>query len=404
MKPFLVRAYKILSSFPLAVSIIFGMFVATLLGTLAQQDIGLFRAQQEYFESIYYRFPREPLGGFFAVPLPGGMLLMSLLAVNLILGGIVRLKKTASRVGILVMHLGILFMLVAGWVKFAHSTEGAILLYEGGRGSEYVSYHDFEVTIAELGTEGVTREWAVPSEELAYARGEGSCSITSPDLPFRLTLTGYARNANVLPSGPMFTAPSPVVDGYFIREMEPTKEAEANAAACYATIEREGAEPVQAILWAYAAVPKSGQRQPFTVRVAERVFLIDLDKRRYPLPFEIELTKFTHERLPGTSRARHFQSDVIVRTPGETPQPVLIRMNEPLRRGGIVAYQSSYGPEPAPPGARFYSILSVVENPSDHWPEYALYLLTAGMLLHFGAKLWRWVSRESMTARPGEAR
>ena len=158
MRESLGKLLRTLGSLKLAVAIIFFMFVATLLGTLAQTELGLFAAQKRYFESWFYGAFDQPLLGMLQIPLPGGMLLMSLLFVNLFIGGVVRLRRTWSRAGILVTHIGILMLLVAGWAKFAFSDEGALMLWEGERSSEYVSYHDFELTVAELASDGVQKK------------------------------------------------------------------------------------------------------------------------------------------------------------------------------------------------------------------------------------------------------
>lgn len=388
MQTHLARLFAALTSFKLAVFILLGLFVATWLGTIAQAKIGLYQAQRKYFESFFYFGPEEPLFGFLRFPLPGGLLLMALLAVNLIAGGIIRVRWTLGRAGILLMHFGVVMLLVAGWARWAYAEEGAIGLLEGQRGAEYTSYFESEIALAEIGAEGVVREWLVPDRVIHV--GGAVCRASFSGLPLRLEITSFVENADVLPKGPMFAAPSPVLDGYFVQPAAPEAQAEANLPACYATVIAEGASPQQGILW-------MGARAPWTVRVGERVFTLELRKRRYPLPFEIELVKFTHEYHPGTDMPRHFQSDVIVRDSSGVPQPLLIRMNEPLRRDGFVAYQSSFRENPAEP-TRLYSELAVVRNPADQWPLYSLIVMTLGMFIHFVAKLFRWIARE--TAKP----
>ena len=52
----LVRSiFKVLGSYGLSVSILALMFLVTLQGTLAQEQDGLFRAQETYFSSWYFR-------------------------------------------------------------------------------------------------------------------------------------------------------------------------------------------------------------------------------------------------------------------------------------------------------------------------------------------------------------
>ncbi len=396
MRESLGKLLRTLGSLKLAVAIIFFMFVATLLGTLAQTELGLFAAQKRYFESWFYGAFDQPLLGMLQIPLPGGMLLMSLLFVNLFIGGVVRLRRTWSRAGILVTHIGILMLLVAGWAKFAFSDEGALMLWEGERSSEYVSYHDFELTVAELAGDGVQKEWVVPHEVIAATTGTRSRHVTIKDVPLRLRIHGFQPNAQVMPLGSMVSAMTPVVDGFFVRGLAFDPEAERNLAACYVEVERlgesEGAKPLEGILWA-------GERAPLTVAAGGRTFLLSLGKRRFQLPFDVELAKFIHEYHPGTSMAREYQSDVLLREDGGAPQPIKIRMNEPLRRNGFIAFQSSFGPPNARPGDAVYSVFSVVRNPADQWPLWSLVVMTVGLLAHFAQKLARWIVREVEVAR-----
>ena len=52
----------------------------------------------------------------------------------------------------------------------------------------------------------------------------------------------------------------------------------------------------------------------------------------------------------------------------------------------------------ARPGERMFSVFAVVRNPSDQWPLYACIVIAAGMLMHFGRKLLRYVRSEVRTA------
>ena len=114
-------------SYGLACVLLFFLFLLTLLGTFAQVDEGLFAVQKRYFESWYLLQPAGPL----VIPLPGGALCMGLLALNLLVGGLVRIRKNASTAGILVVHVGMAVMLVAALVKWKFSEDGFLRLYEG---------------------------------------------------------------------------------------------------------------------------------------------------------------------------------------------------------------------------------------------------------------------------------
>src|SRR6478672_3847283 len=100
------RVIKVLSSFGLATSVLSLLLLITYLGTLEQLEHGLFDSQKKYFESWWItgidvgcclRAMHFNYKGAFNLPLimPGGLLLMVLLAVNMTLGGLIRLKKEA---------------------------------------------------------------------------------------------------------------------------------------------------------------------------------------------------------------------------------------------------------------------------------------------------------------------
>src|ERR1051326_160496 len=107
----------IFSSMKLTVVILVLLAALTWLGTLAQVDKGIYQVQKQYFESVVAvadlpvdnPFTGRPL----AIPLPGAYLLLAVLAVNLVVGGVIGLKKGTRTAGILVVHLGVLLLLAA---------------------------------------------------------------------------------------------------------------------------------------------------------------------------------------------------------------------------------------------------------------------------------------------------
>ena len=97
MKTFAKKIYAIFTSFGLAVVLFMLMFVLIFLGTLYQVDHGLYEAQKRYFTSVIAYHEVGPL----VVPLPGAYTVLALLGVNLILGGLVRIRKSWKRPGII---------------------------------------------------------------------------------------------------------------------------------------------------------------------------------------------------------------------------------------------------------------------------------------------------------------
>jgi cytochrome c biogenesis protein ResB len=367
---------RLSGSLGLAVCLLVTLGVLTFLGTLEQTRSGLYEVQHKYFESFVLLHDFGP----FSLPLPGANLVLSLLALNLVVGGVLRLKKSARTSGILIAHLGILLMLVAGFVKWRFSNDGQITLFEGQRADYFNDPYRCELSIVEHRPSGEQFEYRVPEEMLEAPRGANSVRLIGPDLPFSLEVVHFARNTRVLPKGPMFEVKVPVIDGYFLSEEPLNKEAETNIAGAYLhLVDARSAEVQEAIVW-------SAEAEPWTAKVGTRTFSFDLRRERHDLPFEIGLDHFAKVDHPGTSTPQSFTSDVIVNESG-SERALHISMNEPLRSQGMVVYQASWGPQDAGPGARLFSTFAVVRNPADRLPLYACIVIATGLLLHFGRKL-----------------
>ena len=105
---------KFTASYGLATLLLLLLLLLVFFGTLEQGRIGLFAAQEKYFSSL---FLIHYLGGLVPIPLPGGYLLLALLFINVLVGGMLRAPKKLGRPGLLIVHGGILYLVLAGFVS-----------------------------------------------------------------------------------------------------------------------------------------------------------------------------------------------------------------------------------------------------------------------------------------------
>ncbi|MCE9593267.1 MAG: cytochrome c biogenesis protein ResB [Planctomycetes bacterium] len=374
---------KALSSLWLAATLLVFLALLTWLGTLEQVHSGLFEVQKKYFESIFFIHHAGPV----PIPLPGATLVMGILLVNLLVGGITRLRKGWSTIGILITHCGIAFLLIAGFVKAYFADEGHVRLFEGDRADTFQSYHHWELAVLEKLSDGKVREVVAPETLFTQATRSAKTTLSSPELPFTLEVADFLENSRVLPKGPMFDAPLPVIDGFFLERLPLEKENEMNIAGAYvAAIERQDGKRTEGVLW-------GATTQPWTVHAGGKTYGIELRRTQYELPFTLRLDDFNKEDHPRMEMAKSFESDVTV-FEGSTSRPIKIQMNEPLRSHGLVVYQSAWGPENARPGTPLYSVFSVVRNPADQYPKYACFVIAIGLIIHMSRKLFRHVRSE----------
>lgn len=376
------RIGSVLGSMRLAFVLLLLLGLLTFLGTLEQVEYGLYDVQKKYFESYALVHWAGPV----PIPLPGANLVLSLLGINLFVGGVLRLRRSWATAGILVTHVGIAFLLLSGFVKLHFAEDGHTTLYEGQMSRSFQSYHTNEIAISRILPDGRVEERVVNQRRLAQARPDAPLVFADPDLPFDLEVTHWFGNATALPKGPAFQVDVPVVDGFFLRSEPRDRQSERNGPGAYVNVVEPGGVRTQGMLWAFDAAP-------WTLEVAGQLFAIDLRRERWPMPFEVTLERFTKVDHPRTSMPSWFSSDVLVRE-GGTARPVTISMNQPLRERGLVLYQASWGPSNARPGDPLFSTLAVSRNPSDPWPLWSCLVIAAGMLLHFGRKLALFVAKE----------
>jgi hypothetical protein len=288
----------------------------------------------------------------------------------------------------MVVHVGMLLLFVAGFIKLNYSEEGHVTLYEQDAANTYQSYQRWDLAVSRALPDMSLKEWLIPQEDFLDAEGEKRVTLVSEDLPFDLVVSHVMPNSNRLPKGPMFEVDVPVIGGQFLMEEERRPEVELNSAGAYVSLVDPSGETVeQVLLWGRDVVPTE-------VMVGGTRWGLQLRKERYPMPFTLVLDDFIKEEHPGTMMPKWFSSDVTVVEEG-SPRTLRISMNEPLRSDGLVLYQASWGPSNAMPGTPLFSTLAVVRNPADQYPLYACILIAIGLLMHFSRRLTGYIRAEA---------
>lgn len=388
--------FHVLAGFPLAVILMLILLLQTWLATLEQVDYGLHATLRKYFDpAAWYilgelRLPEFMGGKALTIPMPGGYWVLGLFFVNLLLGGIVRARKGWTKAGVLISHSGILLMILSAGVTEMTEERGTMDFFEGESSNVAQDYYEYVVEISER-TKGMPDQvHVIRGEYLADLVGSPAPvrTVRLPELPFDMQFTRYSKNGRVMAVNEMAPpADSPVIDGYYIFDRPSNKDAETNIAACYAKIlPREGSALPSFIM--------SGDVfHPHTVRLGDRLFVFQMRKFLWTMPFTVRLDQATAEYYPNSTKPKRFESQV-TRIENGSEANVEIKMNMPMRYEGLTFYQRMMGRENAQvANSRPYSQLEVVRNPADQWPKYALYIVTFGLLVHFVLKFALYVKR-----------
>jgi hypothetical protein len=400
--PALRMAFRVLAGFPLAVILMLILLLQTWLATLEQVDYGLYATLRKYFDpSAWYilgelRLPEFMGGKALTIPMPGGYWVLGLFFINLFLGGIIRARKGWKKIGVLISHSGILLMILSAGVTEMMEQRGTMDFFEGESSNVAQDYYEYVVEISDR-TEGLPQQvQVVRGAFLDDLTGSPAPvrTVRLPELPFDMQFTRYSRNGRVMSVNEM--APpegAQVIDGYYIFDRPSQKDAELNTAACYAKVLPREGEPVPSFILSGDAF------HPHTVRVGNRVFVFQMRKYLWTMPFTVRLDQATAEYYPNSSKPKRFESRV-TRIENGSEANVEIKMNMPMRYEGLTFYQRMMGRENAKvANSRPYSQLEVVRNPADQWPKYALYIVTLGLFVHFVLKFVLYIQKMTRTPK-----
>ncbi len=339
------------------------LFVLVFAATLKYKDLGEAGVKQEFFIPWIAH-----LG---ALPFPGGRTVFSLLALNLLVGGLIRIPWAWRTAGVLIAHLGVVVLALAGVVNFTRSDYGMATLYEGETINNYRDYTQVELSVWDASQTTDVTEYTIGDADLRSCSRQGRV-FSSPELPFDVEVSGFLPHAQILPKGPMWEADSPVVDGWALK-----REDAGNTDPKYrvpALVVRVGDQ---------TALLGAGDYMAWTFEADGKLWALHLHHTRHRLPFKLTLVDTVRENYPGTNTPKVYRSDVIY---GPEQRKVTISMNRPLRTEGHVLYQSNWGRD----RRGEYSGFSVARNPSDQWPKWSCWIIGAGLILTFFSRLVRY--------------
>jgi len=388
-----------MAGFELATICLLLLFAATFFGTLEQTQVGLYLTLQKYFDMEALFVIPELNGKIIPLPLPGTFWICAVLCVNLTLGGLVRIRKGWKTVGVLIAHFSMIFLMVAGAVSQVSKKEGVMHVYQGDRSDYARSYTEPSIEIYPPGEDGErTRPYVVKSEHFDGLDPDERLTIRLPELPFDLVVSGFRRSSELLQLSRFKEQHKGerVVDGFFLQERPRVQQEETNLTGCYLTVQDKEGNALQELILHYNGMSFP---TPVTAMVEGKRYEFSLTRWIWPMPFEVELDKTLGEYWPGTQAPSWFQSD-ITKVEDDLRKKYSIVMNKPMRHEGITLYQASWAP-PAP-GGRPSSGFAIVQNPSDQWPKWSLYIASFGLLLHFGMKLFRFLS-SSLPSKKSDA-
>lgn len=386
-------------------------------GTLAQLDNGIWTVVDKYFYSMIVWVPTDLIYKFLAVfwkewfppaapgvttwhgsfPLPAGQLVGGLMIVNLLAAHVLRFRLTWKRSGIFLIHGGILVLFAGELITREFAVEQQMTIPQGTSVDFAEDTRSVELAFVDTSDPKDYKVAVISQKRLMRAKpGE---RISHPGLPVDVEVLKFMKHAEFKDSTAANIATKGAGATMIATEAKEgagvdTKQRMDFTTAYVRLYDKSTGQDLGTHL---VSLLLSLQDHSDEVKVGNVTHFMTLRRARLYKPYRIHLEKFKFDRYEGTSKARNYSSDVIVKdASGNEVRSAHISMNHPLRYAGETFYQSSFDK------AETTTILQVVKNPGllnvfglfyvtvDYL---ACILVSVGMLLHFGIYLTRFLQR-----------
>jgi hypothetical protein len=349
-------------------------------GTVAQVHLGLYKAQNEFFRSFFIYW--QPTGSGFQIPIfPGGYLLGTVLLINLLCAHTRYYQPGKRKIGIVLIHLGVVLLLLGQMLTDFLSIESNLHLRIGETRNYTEADRAYELAVTDTTDKDSDKVVAIPCS-LLVRRGEAS----DPEMPFRVGVkTFYANSELSDKAAPGFDPVKTTAStGPNLWWREVPRETEMDRVDLPSAIV-EITTP-QGNLGTFLVSAVLSQPQQFTLD--NRNYELVLRPERFYLPFSLHLIEFRHDKYPGTDIPKNFSSRVRLQNldTGEDRE-VRIFMNNPLRYRGETFYQASFDADD------HGSILQAVHNPSWLTPYFSCVLVATGLVWQFLSHLIPFLKR-----------
>lgn len=349
-----------LASLKLSVACLVLLSILVFWGTIDQVENGLYLAQEKFFNSFAIF-----LG---PIPIPSARTVIWVLAFNLIAAFFVRFTFKWKKTGIILSHLGFLVLLISGFTTINFNEESYINLKEGEQKNYSYDYMKWELSLVKLGAK---KDQRIVFPDKAIKTG---AILKSEAFPGEIKIVKRFTNSQ------LFHTP---FAGDIIKEMELEKDFEKNVGALFLELKT----PEKLIKLELQGDSQNTQN----FKIAQEEYFISFKKKRYELPFSVQLVDVNRELHPGTQKAKSYFSKVVV-SDSQSQRDAKISMNQPLRKGFYTAYQASYGIDS---DGEEFTVLALVKNIQYTLPYIGSIVMSLGLMLHFAMMFFNFYRRET---------
>lgn len=335
--------------------------------------MGIYYTQKYYFKSL---FLKTSLFGVSIPFFPGGKLIGLILTLNLTCSTFKRFLKR-NKLGLFLIHIGILVMLIGSGLTGILAKESRLIFHEGESKNYSEDAHKSEFVIIDPSSKESDTVFSFTDSLLKKNK-----KLTHPNLPFSIVIKETFTNAVILESTHASGTDFKISHGKSKnKKIYPLDELKQNDTKNNTTIVTEILKKNGQSLgrWLFSLAPSGIEK----IIIDNKNYYLTIRPLRYYTSYALHLDNFEHKKYPGTNIPKDFASQVSILNKEELSRSVRIYMNHPLRYQGRTYYQASYGKQDT------LSILQVVENPGWLFPYISCFIMTFGLIIHFGNLLYK---------------
>ena len=292
----LKHLFKLFSSLKLTVACLLLGCVLVFWGTLAQVHLGPYKAQNEFFRSVFVYW--QPAGSDSTVPIfPGGYFIGTVLLINLLCAHVRYYQPGKRKIGIVLIHLGVVLLLLGQMLTDFLSQESNLHLRIGETRNYSEADRAFELAVLDTTGKDSDKVVAIPCS-LLVRRSE----VSDPGIPFTVRVkTFYANSLLAQQSQPGYAQVNTTAglgSGMWWREVpRETGMNRIDMPSAIVEIVTNGS-----LLGTFLASGWVDQPQPFTFN--HRSYELLLRQERFYLPFSLHLIDFRHDSIPAPTSPR----------------------------------------------------------------------------------------------------
>jgi cytochrome c biogenesis protein ResB len=305
----------------------------------------------------------------------------------------IRFKLAWNRVGIILIHAGIIIMMLGELVTGLYAIENQMMIREGQTVSNVVDIRVSELAIIHVDPNDPKTDHLVtiPANHL-----KAGSVIDDPKVPLKVEVQQFMVNSSMndkdgdIKADRGFGKTTPVKERPEVSGVEGQK---IDVPSAYVKLFDRAGKSLGT--WLVSTHFMDPQWQ--WIEADGKKYKIALRFKQTTRPFTMHLTKFDHKVFEGTATPKDYRSHIHLIDNAAVPpvdREIEIYMNNPFHYRGETFYQS--GMDKDDKTGIITTTLSVVRNPGWQLPYISCAVVGIGLLIHFGLTLYRFLEKRSV--------